>query len=104
MVVRPRKRARSHLYIKEWLEHRGLNIQGGAKKLGIQPNSLSRWIHEQHRLSPLKIAELAVLFDCEPEELWRPPGHISLDAIIADSDEGVREIAANILRQLVRKP
>lgn len=102
-TTRIRRGARAHLYIDEWMEDRGLNDEKVANRLGVTRQTIWKWRKEQHRLDPGKIAQLATALDCEPYELWRPPGLTSLDAIVADAPEEVRNTAADIVRRLVSK-
>ncbi len=105
MVTRIRKRARVHLYITEWFEERGLNDEQIANRLDppVDRATVFRWRKEQHRLNPEKIGKLAQALDLEPEELYRPPGTPSLDAIIRDAPDDVRSMATDIVRRMVGK-
>lgn len=97
MATRIRKGARAHLYIREWMEHRGLSDETLGNRLETSRTTVFRWRKEQHRLDPGKIAQIASALDCEPEELWRPPGRISIDAMLKDApDEEIQRAAAVI--------
>jgi lambda repressor-like predicted transcriptional regulator len=88
------------LYIREWLRHRGLSVTKAAEKLGIEPHSLHRCIKQQHRLNVLKMEDIADVLGIKVQELWHPPGHVNLNAILADTDDETREKAASIVRCL----
>lgn len=103
MVTRIRRRARSRLYLDEWFAHRGLNDEKVAGKIGVHRETVWRWRQEQNRLNPDKISDLAVALDCEPEELWRPPGRPSLDSIVKDAPAELQATAADIVRRLVNR-
>lgn len=102
MVTTIRQGARQHLYIEEWMDHRDLTDEKLANRLGVARETVTRWRGQQHRLNPGKIAALAAALDCEPEQLWRPPGHLSLDAIVKDAPADLQATAADIVRRLVR--
>lgn len=96
-----RKSARKHLYIEEWMAHRGLSDEQVAGRLEVARETVTRYRSQQHRLNPDKIAAIANALDCEPEELWRPPGHPSLDAMVKDAPDDLRATAADIVKRLV---
>jgi transcriptional regulator with XRE-family HTH domain len=103
MVTRIGQRRRGHLYIKEWMDLRGLSDERLAQRLEVGRETVWRWRVEQHRLNPEKIAALASALDIEPEELWRLPSRPSLDAIIKDAPDELQATAADIVRRLVAK-
>lgn len=105
MATRIRRSARIHLYITEWFEERGLNDEQVASRLDppVDRATVFRWRKEQHRLNPEKIGKLAHALDLEPEELYRPPGKPSLDAIIKDADADVQSMAVDIIRRMAGK-
>jgi transcriptional regulator with XRE-family HTH domain len=101
MATRIRKLARGHLYIELWMEHRGLSDEKLANRLGVARETVFRWRKEQHRLNPDKIAAIANALDIEPEDLWRPPGRESLDAIVKDAPPELQATAIDIVRRLI---
>lgn len=105
MATRIRKSARVHLYITEWFEDRGLNDEQVANRLDppVDRATVFRWRKEQHRLNPEKIGKLAQALDLEPADLYRPPGRQSIDSILKDADDSVRDMAADIVRRMVGK-
>jgi transcriptional regulator with XRE-family HTH domain len=102
VATRIRKSVRPYLYLDEWIEHRGLNNETIANRLGRDHSTIWRWRKEKRRLTPEKQAELASALDIAPEELWRPPQRISLDAILKDATDDVRARAADIVRVLIK--
>ncbi len=103
MVTRIRRGARPHLYIREWREARALSLDALAGRLDVERNTIWRWENEQHRLNPDKIAALAAAFDIEPSELWGPPGRRSIDAMLADAPDDLRDTAADIVSRLTKR-
>lgn len=96
------KGRRVHLYIREWMEHRGLSDEQVANRIGVARETIWRWRTEQHRLNPEKIAQLAAALDIEPEELYRPPSSPNLNAIVKDYPEDLQKKAAEMVRLLGR--
>lgn len=103
MVTRIGQRRRAHLYVAEWLEHRGLSDEKAAGRLGIDRVTVWKWKTQPGRLNPEKIAALASILDIEPEELFRPPSRPSLDAMVKNQPESVQAMAADIVRRLIGK-
>jgi transcriptional regulator with XRE-family HTH domain len=107
MVARIRKGARTHLYITEWREARGLTLDQLANRVGVAENTIWRWENEQHRLNPEKIAALAHHLDLEPQELWFPPPggptRPSLDSLLRGADDDLFSTAHDIISRLARK-
>lgn len=97
------KGRRAHLYIKEWMEDRGLSDERAASRIGVARETVFRWRTEQHRLNPEKIAQLAAALDIEPRELYSPPGRRSLDAMLADAPDDLHATAADIVARLVSR-
>ena len=104
MATKIGQRRKAHLYIKEWLDHRGLSDERAANRLGVARETVYRWRTDQTRLDPEKLARLASALDMEPQEFYRPPGQPSLDAMLADAPDELRATAADIVRRLVGKP
>lgn len=102
MVTKTKPNIRAHLYIDEWMEELLLNDEKVGEIMGKSRTTVWRWRTEQHRLNPEKIAAMAVAMGLEPEDLWRPPGRPSIDAIVKDeTEDGVRRIA-NAVRALLK--
>lgn len=99
MVTRHKKR----LYLKEHREARGLSAAAMGKKLGIERESVYRLEREQWRVNTDKQAEMATALGLEPEDLWKPPGTISLDAIVKSKPDDFKEMAADVLRRMVKE-
>ncbi len=101
MVTRIGQRRRAHLYIKEWLDYRGLSDEKAAGRLEVSRETVWKWRTQQGRLTTDKMASLASILDIEPEELYRPPSRPSLDAMVKDAPDDVQSMAADIIRRLV---
>lgn len=101
-TTRIRQSARRHLYIDEWLEHRGLSDETMGGRLGVARETVWRWRTQQHRLNPEKIAALASALDIDPIQLWSPPTRTSVDAMLTDASDDLRQKAAEMVSILVR--
>jgi transcriptional regulator with XRE-family HTH domain len=103
MVTRIGQRRRHHLYIKEHMDALGISDERAANRIGVARETVYRWRTEPTRLNPDKLAQLAEALDIEPQDFYRIPGKPSLDAIVRDAPEEVRETAVDIVRRLVGK-
>jgi DNA-binding XRE family transcriptional regulator len=93
-----------HLFLKEHREAKGMSAEDMGRKLGMERESVYRLEREAFtRLNPKKQLAYAKALNIEPAELWRPPGHLSLDSMVADSSADVQALAADIVRRLVNK-
>lgn len=101
MVTEIGGKRRQHLYLDEWMAFRGRNPAEIGKRLNVSRTTVWRWVKEQHRLTPDKIAALAYGLDCEPEDLWRLPSRPSLDAIAKDAPDRMLKMAADLVRRIV---
>jgi hypothetical protein len=93
------------LFIKDWQEHWQLSAEVMASRLGIERESYYRLLREPHRLNTDKLAQLADAMGhhMEPQDFYRPPTRPSVDAMLEDVPEAVRETAVDIVRRLVGK-
>lgn len=103
MATKIGQRRKAHLYIKEWMDARGLSDEKVANRVGVARETIYRWHNEQHRLNPEKIAQLADALDMEPAEFYRPPGRQSLDAMVQNVPDDVQAMAVDIVARLVGK-
>lgn len=104
MVTKIGQRRRAHLYITEWMDFRGLSDDQLAGRLNTDRTTIWRWRTQQHRLNPDKIAAIAEALNCEPAELFRPPGMRSIDALVSGAPDDVRDTAFDVVQRLVGRP
>lgn len=92
-----------HLYIYEWMTHKGLSDSQMATRLEMARNTFKRWRTEQDGLTLEKVAAIAGALGLESEELWHPPARESLDAIIKDAPAELHATVADIVKRLLKK-
>lgn len=85
------------------MEYRGLNAATLAGRMEMDRTTVWRWIKQQHRLNPDKQAQIAYALDIEPEELWNPPPRRSLDSMMKDQPDDIKDMAADIVSRLVKR-
>lgn len=103
MATRIRRHARPHLYLEEWIAFRGLNPATLAGRMDMDRTTVWRWVKEQHRLNPEKMAHLAAALDVETEELFRPPPRRSIDSMLKGQSDDIQDMAADIISRLIKR-
>lgn len=103
MATRIRRHARPHLYLEEWIAHRGLNPATLAGRMDMDRTTVWRWVKEQHRLNPEKMAQLADALDLDVSDLFHPPPSGSIDGMLRDQPDEVRDMAADIVSRLIKR-
>lgn len=103
MVTTIHKGARRRLFLKEHREAKKVSPEAMAGRLGITRESLYRQEREPWRINSSKQAQWADALGIEPEALWRRPGAVSLDDMVKDEPPEVQEMAADIVRRLLKR-
>lgn len=101
---------RRHLYLLEWRDYLGLSDETIGNRLDKDRATIWRWMNEQHRLNPDKIASLAAAMNLEPEQLWHhppakddPPPLPSIDAEVQGIDPDDHKTLLDMARRLARR-
>lgn len=95
------KPVKRRLFLKENRKAKRVSATVMGQKLGIERESVHRLERETWRMDPEKQANYALALGLEPEELWSPPGTISLDNIVRSSPDELKRMAADIVRRLI---
>lgn len=104
MVTRIRRGARPRFYIKEHREDQGLTLDQLAGRVGVERNTIWRWENDQRQVTPEKAGALADALGLPDwTDLTRPPGVRSIDAMLADQSDDIREIALDIVARLIQR-
>lgn len=104
MVTRIRKGARTHLYIEEWMEHKGVSFETLGGRLNVSRTTVWRWAKEQWRLDPSKMAALADALEMESAaDFYRRPARPSIDAVLANAPQDIYDAALALARNLTHK-
>lgn len=100
MVTRP-KRAHRRLFLKEHREALKVSAAEMGERLGIERESVYRLEKNYRGVSSQKQAAFAQALGLEPEDLWRPPGDMSLDSMVARAPQDVQESVQILIRRLI---
>ncbi len=101
MVTRIHKGNRGRLFLKEHRKAKGMSAEVMAGRLGIERESVHRLERDPQRVTFERQLAYASALNIEPEELWRPPGTPSLDALVSKAPDDIQAMAADIVRRLV---
>lgn len=104
MVTRIRRHVKPHLYIEEHMKARDLGYEELGGRLNVARQTVYRWVREQHRLDPGKIAALAEAIGLHAaQDLYRPPHRPSIDAIAENLDQHHYEALIDLARNLSKQ-
>lgn len=101
MVTRIRKAYRGRLFLKEHRKAQGMSAETMAGRLGIERESVHRLERYPERVTFEKQCAYAEALNIEPDELRKPPGTPSLDAMVSQAPADIQIMAADIVRRLV---
>jgi transcriptional regulator with XRE-family HTH domain len=101
MVTQIYGHGRRRLFLKEHRKAKGVSAEAMAGRLGIERESVYRIERDPWRLNGEKQLAYAAALQIEPEDLWKPPGAASLDAMIKREPEDVKSMVADVVRRLV---
>jgi transcriptional regulator with XRE-family HTH domain len=98
-MVTIHRNIRARLYLKEHRKAKKVSATEMADRLAIERES----VHRVERRNDPKYQTLyaAALGIENPEELWRPPGTTSLDALVAGEPQDFKDMAADLLRRML---
>lgn len=98
MVTRIRPTTRPHLYVREHLKARGLSVQQLADRLDMTRESTYRAMREQHRIGFTEIPAWADAIGLDRwQDLTRPPGQPSIDAVIDEIPTELRDAVMRLV-------
>jgi transcriptional regulator with XRE-family HTH domain len=92
---------RKRLFLREHREDKKVSAPDMAGRLGIERESVYRIERKRKGVSSARLAQWAEALDMAVEDLWRPPGRPSLDAMVEGTPEEIQDMAVDIVRRLV---
>lgn len=105
MVTRIHQRRPPRLFIKEWQDRWELSPETMGERLGMARESYYRLLREPRRIDTERLQQLADAMghDMVPQDFYRPPTRPSLDAMLEQVPDALRDTAVDIVRRLVGK-
>lgn len=104
MATKPRSKPQKYLYIDEWMAFLNLTDEEVGNRLGRGRETVWRWRMEKRKVTPEKQAELARGLGIRPAQLWGPPTERSIDNLLADAPDSVRQATYDVAERLHKKP
>ena len=90
----------AHVYLREWLEYRGLNAEQLAGRLDTSKSVVSKLINGHQRYNQDWLEQIAYALDCEVPELYRPPNAPTANELLSKMPPEVQQTAINVLIDL----
>lgn len=87
----------SRIYLKEWVEYRGLNYERLADRIETSKSVVSKIATGKQRYNQDWLEKFAWALDCEVAQLYRPPTAPTADELLARMAPDDRERALRIL-------
>lgn len=98
--IRHKLRRPAHVYLKEWLEYRGISAEQLAGRIETSKSVISKLMNGHQRYNQDWLEAIAYALDCEVAELYRPPTAPTANELLSQMSPETRETALNILRDL----
>lgn len=90
----------ARIFLKEWLDYRGLTAERLADRLETSKSVVSKLMTGKQRYNHDWLERIAYALDCEVWQLYRPPRVPTADELLAQMDPIARETAMNVLVDL----
>lgn len=90
----------SKVYLKEWLEYRGMSAEHLAGKINASKSVISKLANGRQRYNRDWLEKIAWGLDCEVAHLFRPPESSVADDLLAKMTPETRETAIRVLSDL----
>lgn len=92
----------ANVYLREWIDFRGLNQEQVAGRLDTSKSVVSKLVSGKQRYTQVWLERFAWALDCEVWQLYHPPEAPTADELLRDMEPEVRETAMKVLVDLSR--
>lgn len=100
--IRHKQRRPARVFLKEWLDYRGLTAEQLAGRLDTSKSVVSKLMNGRQRYNQDWLEAIAYALDCEVPELYRPPNAPTANELLAQMTPEARETAMGVLLNLSR--
>lgn len=100
--IHDKGRRPAHIYLREWLDYRGLTAERLADRLEVSKGAVSKLMTGRQRYNQDWLERIAYALDCEVQALYRPPEAPTANELLASMPPDVRQTAMNVLVDLVK--
>ncbi len=90
--------------VRTRLRNLGIQDQEFAKRVGVSPQVVSRWLNRKSAFEIRHVDKMAEVLGCLPEELARDPGDSVIPILSRDVDALLNELAHARGYDLVKRP
>lgn len=98
--IRHKLRRPAQVYLREWLEYRGLSAEQLAGRIDTSKSVISKLINGHQRYNQDWLEAIAYALDCDVPELYRPPLAPTANELLSAMSPETREAAMNVLVDL----
>lgn len=98
--IRHKQRRPARVFLKEWLDYRGLTAEQLAGRLDTSKSVVSKLMNGRQRYNQDWLEAIAYALDCEVPELYRPPNAPTANELLAQMSPEARETAMGVLYNL----
>jgi len=98
--IRHKLRRPARVFLKEWLDYRGITAEQLAGRLETGKSVVSKLMNGRQRYNQDWLEAIAYALDCEVPELYRPPTAPTANELLARMSPETRDAALNVLRDL----
>lgn len=77
----------AHVYLAEWLKHRGLTAEQLAARLEVNKGQISKLMTGKQEYTLNWLRAIAYALNCEVQQLMRPPSAPTRDELLAAASE-----------------
>ena len=103
MIVRIGPIKPPHVFIREWIDHSGLDQQIIADRMGCAPGTLSKLINGGMKLTNEWIARIANALDVSFLDLFHHPDRPTSEDLLRDVPDEKREEIVGVIKLLTTK-
>ena len=90
----------ARIYLKEWLEYRGLTAEQLAGRLEVNKGQISKLMTGRQRYNQDWLEQIAYALSCDVPDLYRPPLAPTANELLAKMSPELRKTAMNVLFDL----
>lgn len=100
--IRHLQRRPARVYLREWLEYRGLTAEQLAGRLDTSKSVVSKLMTGRQRYNQDWLEAIAYALDCDVPELYRSPDAPTANELLAMIPDNLKPIAMDVLTNFAK--
>lgn len=100
--IHDKGRRPAHIFLKEWLEYRGVTAEKLAGRMDVGKSVISKLMTGKQRYNQDILEQIAYALNCDVPELYRMPMAPTATELLAKMPPEIRETAMNVLVDLAK--